>query len=600
MAKGGNVIFDFEGNTSPLLTSMKSVTKGILKGSAAIGTGLTALVGASVKAYADVEQAIGGVETLFKNSADTVIKNAERAYMTAGISANSYMEQVTSFSASLLQSLGGDTKKAAEYADRAVIDMADNANKMGTSIEMIQNAYQGFAKQNYTMLDNLKLGYGGTKTEMERLISDASRLTSVQKELGIKVDANDMSFGNIVNAISIIQKEMGIAGTTSLEASGTITGSINSLKSSFSNFLSGMGSADSVVTTFVTAFTNISDTIIDMAPSIVKGVVEIAKEISKKLPKLINDLLPVVVDGVMSLVLGITDVLPQLITSIASLLPQIITTITNMAPQILKAVIDVIPVIAEALAQNLPSLIPAIVQGIILIMQVFNENMPLFIKCGIQVIVGLVKGLINSIPLILKNLPTIITFILNFFTASKLLSAGKNLLTGLGNGLIKGIPALIKKLPQIITKIISFFKTNGVNSFKTIGTNLIKGLWNGIQNMKSYLLNKVKGLGKSVLSGLNKILGIHSPSKETFQMGVYMDEGMLNGMDSMKKKLQTAFNGVFNFSPNISGMLSNHFSPQVNVVNNISMEQDPLGQMVRKIKTFSGGSKNDFNYGMGV
>ena len=599
MAKGGNVVFDFEGNTSPLLTSMSSLGKGILKASTATATGLTALVGASVKAYADVEQSIGGVETLFKDSADTVIKNAEKAYMTAGISANTYMEQVTSFSASLLQSLGGDTKKAAEYADRAVIDMADNANKMGTSMEMIQNAYQGFAKQNYTMLDNLKLGYGGTKSEMERLISDASKLTGVQKELGVQVDANDMSFGNIVNAISVMQKEMGIAGTTSLEASETITGSINSLKSAFSNFLSGMGSADDVVDTFVTAFTNVSDAIIDMAPALVDGVVKIAKQIGKKLPKLIENLLPVIIDGTMSLVLGLVGVLPQFIQAISNMLPQIITTIATMAPLILQEIINVIPVIAQALATNLPTLIPVIVQGIISIMEVFNENMPLFIKCGVQIIWGLIKGLINSIPLLLKNLPTIITFILNFFTASKLISAGKNLLVGLGRGLIKGIPNLIRNLPKILSNMVNFFKTNGVSSFKSIGKNLITGLWNGIKNTKQWLLDKVKGLGKSVLKGLKKTLGINSPSKETYQMGVYMDEGMVNGMDSMKKKLQTAFNGVFDFSPNINGSMSNHFSPQVNVVNNISMEQDPLGQMVRKIKTFSGGAKNDFNYGMG-
>ena len=199
--------------------------------------GLTSIV----KSYADIEQSIGGVETIFKDSASTVVSNAKQAYATVGVSANEYMEQVTSFSASLLQSLGGDTAKAAAYADRAMTDMSDNANKFGTDIGSIQNAYQGFAKANYTMLDNLKLGYGGTQEEMKRLISDASRMTDVQKELGVTVDSSSMSFGNIVNAISVVQANLGIMGTTSKEASTTIWGSFSSMTAAFENFKSTLG-----------------------------------------------------------------------------------------------------------------------------------------------------------------------------------------------------------------------------------------------------------------------------------------------------------------------------------------------------------------------
>lgn len=205
-----------------------------------IVAGLTSIVSAT----ADIEQSIGGVETLFKDSAGTVIANAKQAFSTVGISANEYMEQVTSFSASLLQSLGGDTNKAASYADRAMRDMADNANKFGTDIESIQNAYQGFAKGNYTMLDNLKLGYGGTKEEMQRLISDASKMTDVQEQLGVTVDGSSMSFDNVVNAISVMQQSLGIAGTTSKEASTTIWGSFNQMKASAIDFAASLGRTD--------------------------------------------------------------------------------------------------------------------------------------------------------------------------------------------------------------------------------------------------------------------------------------------------------------------------------------------------------------------
>lgn len=207
---------------------------------APIAAGLTSIVSAT----ADIEQSIGGVETLFKDSAGTVIANAKKAFSTVGVSANQYMEQVTSFSASLLQSLGGDTEKAASYADRAMKDMSDNANKFGTDIESIQNAYQGFAKQNYTMLDNLKLGYGGTKEEMQRLIADASKMTDVQEQLGVTVDSTSLSFGNIVNAISVMQQSLGITGTTAKEASTTIWGSFNQMKAAAIDFAATFGQAN--------------------------------------------------------------------------------------------------------------------------------------------------------------------------------------------------------------------------------------------------------------------------------------------------------------------------------------------------------------------
>lgn len=239
---------------SATVTVVKGIATGVAASSAAIGT----LATAATKAYADYEQLVGGVETLFKDSADTVIANSQKAYQTAGMSANDYMETVTGFSASLLQSLGGDTVAAAQKADMAIIDMSDNANKMGTSIESIQTAYQGFAKQNYTMLDNLKLGYGGTKEEMERLLKDATKLSGIEYDIS--------SYADIVDAIHVVQTEMGITGTTAKEASTTISGSISSAKAAWQNLLVGMADdtqdLDTLVDNFFDSIVTVGDNII--------------------------------------------------------------------------------------------------------------------------------------------------------------------------------------------------------------------------------------------------------------------------------------------------------------------------------------------------
>ncbi len=276
-----------------------------LNGIKNLGAALVSVGKQAITSYADYEQLVGGVETLFKDSSKEVQKYANVAYKTAGLSANEYMQTVTSFSASLLQSLGGDTKKASDYANRAIIDMSDNANKMGTSMEMIQNAYQGFAKQNYTMLDNLKLGYGGTKTEMQRLIKDASKMTDVQKELNVTVKDGDLSFGNIVNAISVVQKEMGIMGTTSKEASTTIQGSLNSMKSAWSNLLTGIADENA---DFPTLVQNFVDSIVGENGE--GGV--------------INNLIPRIkttIEGIKKLFQGLWEELPRIAEEVPELAP---------------------------------------------------------------------------------------------------------------------------------------------------------------------------------------------------------------------------------------------------------------------------------------
>ena len=400
MAVAGSLTYDtkidkkgFEKGVNSLKTNVAKVGKDIAIAVGAITTAtageVAGIVTASVKARGELEQNIGGVETLVKDSADKVIQNANNAYKTAGLSANDYMQNVTSFSASLLQSTAGDTQKAADIADMAMIDMSDNANKMGTSMESITVAYQGFAKQNYTMLDNLKLGYGGTKTEMERLLKDAQKIT------GIKYDISNLS--DVYEAIHVIQEELGITGTTALEAEKTLTGSINALKASWNNFLSGSGNLEQVVDSAEIAFENIMRIVNEAIPNIVTNL-------SKSLPKLIDlggKLINSIISGIIEnlpmlmesagkilngLIQAIVSYLPQLIPVAVQVLQTLVTGLLQNLPLILQTGIQVIAQLIVGIAQMLPSLIPQIVDCVILIAETLLDNIDLIIDAGIQLL----------------------------------------------------------------------------------------------------------------------------------------------------------------------------------------------------------------------
>ena len=459
-------------------TALKGVT-------VAIGSATTALVGlgtASVNSYADLEQNVGGVETLFKDNADTVIKNAENAYKTAGMTANEYMSTVTSVSASLLQSLGGDTKKAAESADMAIIDMADNANKMGTSMESIQFAYQGFAKQNYTMLDNLKLGYGGTKTEMERLLADAEKIS------GVKYDISNLN--DVYSAIHVIQGELGITGTTAKEASETITGSVASMKAAWDNFLNGSGSIEQFVETGITAIENIVDVAGELLPEIVQSIAnatpQIINGINQIFPKILDLLttnLPLILSSVgkllSALLQTIIDYIPKMMPLAMQLIESFINGFLSMLPQILETGIKLLVELIKGISQMLPELIPKAIECIITLVETLLDNIDVLIDAGIQLILALAEGLINALPRLIEKIPTIIDKLINAITNNlpKLIEMGITLIIKLAEGLIKAVPQLISKIPQIITSIINGF-SNYYSKLGEVGLNLIKGLWN--------------------------------------------------------------------------------------------------------------------------
>jgi len=478
----------FKSGLGKLGSIAKTGLKTVAVATGAVASAFAGIVTASVNARGEIEQSLGGVETLFKDSADKVIKNANNAFKTAGMSANEYMQNVTSFSASLLQSVAGDTNKAADIADMAMTDMSDNANKMGTSMESITDAYQGFAKQNYTMLDNLKLGYGGTKTEMERLLADAQKIT------GIKYDINNLS--DVYEAIHVIQGELGITGTTAKEASETLQGSFSAMKASWNNFLSGAGDLSQVVDTATDVVKNVVRIVNEAIPDIVSSI-------SKSLPELLElggEILQQLIQGIItylpelmnsagqilsSLAQGIIQTLPQLLPVVLQIIQTLITNLTNSLPQIIQVGFQVILQLATGIAQMLPTLIPEAVNCIVTLVEGLLDNIDQLIDAGIQLIIGLAEGLINALPTLIEKIPVIIEKLINAIVNNlpKIIQMGITLIVKLAEGLIKAIPQLVSKIPQIIGSIVKGLG-EGVSKVAEVGKNIIQGLWNGISNMR--------------------------------------------------------------------------------------------------------------------
>ena len=402
---------------SALKSGLAVAAKAAAAATAAAAGAVIALTKSAVENYGEYEQLVGGVETLFKDSAGTVEEYAKNAYQTAGLSANEYMETVTSFSASLLQSMGNDTEAAAKKADQAITDMSDNANKMGTDMQSIQNAYQGFAKQNYTMLDNLKLGYGGTKEEMQRLIDDANALNAAQ---GNYTNYSIESYADIVDAIHTVQTEMGITGTTALEASTTIEGSIGAMKAAYANFVTGLGNDNA---------------------------------------------------------------------DISELSSQLIQSVGTVAENVLPVVETVLKNIAETVQRDGPEMIEKFVSYAI-------EKLPEVISLGLQMVISLVKG-------IAQNIPQLVTSVLNMMATI--------------------VKTIWESLPDIIE----------------VGKNIVRGLWEGIKAMASWIGEKISGFVGGLVDGVKGVLGIHSPSRVFAGIGQNMALGLGQGFERQMQRVSS-------------------------------------------------------------
>lgn len=514
----------------------------------AASAGIGAIVKSSASAYADYEQNIGGVETLFKDNADTIVKYASEAYKTAGISANDYMQNVTSFSASLLQGLGGDTAQAAEIANEAMVDMSDNANKMGTDISSIQNAYQGFAKQNYTMLDNLKLGYGGTAAEMARLINDSGVLGD-----SIKVNektVNSVSFDKMIEAIHKVQTELDITGTTSKEAATTVSGSLGSVKAAWANLMAGMGDKNAdlknlikeMVSTVKTFAKNIMPVIKQALSGVTTLISELAPDIAAELPQLVSDLLPQIIEAgtqiFQALVKGISDNIGTITQAAITAITTIATALIQNTGPLVQSLATIITTIAQALPTILPDLINAIVEQIPTVIQAVIDCMPAIIDGTIQIVTAIAEALVDNIDLIIDGavqiLDALAMSLSDSDTAAKLAQSALEIIGTLTMELLKNLPdiladgiliavELIKGIAQgmvdyfapvsdalsdMLIDLTDWFPRKW-NDFKEWGSDMIQAFIDGIKEKWQSLKDTVCDVASSV----KDFLGFSEPDK---------------------------------------------------------------------------------------
>ncbi|AUX82791.1 tape measure protein [Microbacterium phage Oats] len=482
---------------------------GFATAAVAAGGALTAGV---VNAYAQYEQNIGGIETMFGAASGKMQQYAADAYKTAGLSANEYMSQVTSFSAALLQGLGGDTAKAADVADKAMVDMSDNASKFGSNIGDIQNAYQGFAKQNFTMLDNLKLGYGGTREEMARLINDSGVMGDTFTATASNLD--EVSFDKIIEGIHVVQTEMGIAGTTAKEATETISGSVGMLKGAFDNLLVGLGSADAdvaklagdvidslelVITNVTPVIENIGANIATLGPKLGEMMGSLVGAIASAIPAML-DAGVALIGG---LITGITTSLPSLITALVPGLLQLVSTLVELGPQLITAGVQAIVALAQGIAQALPTLIPLLLNGVVSMIGALISALPMLLEAGIQLLQGLMQGILTAIPQLVAMLPTVISAIVNFIVTGvpMLLDAAVQLF----NGIIQAMPTIIEQvvavLPTLIDAIINAV-LGAIPLLIDAGISLITSLVTNLPAIITAIVNAIPKIITSLISAI--------------------------------------------------------------------------------------------------
>ena len=644
-----------------LSKGLGTVSKAAVAGVAAGATAIAALGTQAISSYSDYEQLVGGVKTLFGTEAETVeeyaasvgksvdevsseynsliaaqstvFDNANNAYKNAGLSANEYMETVTSFAASLVSSVGGDTEIAAKKADLAITDMADNANKMGSSMESIQNAYQGFAKQNYTMLDNLKLGYGGTKEEMQRLLEDANKINAQQ---GIITDYQIDSYADIVDAIHVVQDEMGIYGTTANEAAGTIQGSIGMMKSAWANLLTGLSDPDQDLGTLmgnltdsvVTVWNNISPRIQEVLPRITEAISTMIGTLGEQLPGILSGILPSLVDGATSLVTGLMAALPEVLTVLAEIAPTIIETLvpalTELLPQIIETGMEIIVSLAQGVTDALPELIPAVTEAIVQIAETLTnpDSISSLIDAALEIMLALVDGLMEAIPELIEAVPEIISNLIATITENlpKIIEAGVQLTVAVTNGLIQALPQLIAAIPQLVQGIVQGIVENLPTiiaaapeiivalctgligavpdlvavvpelihaiadtleeyDWGSIGKNIVEGIKKGLSDMWHSLTDLAGSLLDNLVGSVESLLGIASPSKVFAGIGGYMAEGLGQGWEKEFAGVKSGIEGQLDFGTTTIGAGTFGATPAVaGATYNISINADRVKQ----------------------
>lgn len=542
-------------------TSIGSKLVGTIKGVIA-SAGIGAALGKTLTEGAALEQSIGGVETLFKDSSSQVIANAEKAFQTAGVSANDYMEQVTSFSATLLQGLGGDTAAAAQVADKAIVQMADNANKMGTSIESIQYAYQGFAKDNYTMLDNLKLGYGGTQSEMARLINDSGVLGD-----SVKVTADtvkDVPFDKIIEAIGIIQDDLGITGTTAQEAATTLSGSMASVQAAFSNVLANLtlgrdlgpaldGLAQAVTTFLAGNLLPAVWNILSALPgALVTFITTLGPQLAAGLSTIVPKMMATGAQMLQSLSTGLVQGIPNFLAQALPMLLQFTENLRANFGNIVDAGIDLLLNLAQGIANGLPALIEYVPQIVTNIAGLINDNAPKLLSAGLKILVTLGQGIIQAIPALISNIPQIIQAIVSVFTAFNWVSLGSNIITMLKNGITSMIGAVQSAGTSIFNAVKNAI-TNLPATLQGIGSNAIQSLAGGIRA----LVYDAQMAGMSVFSAIRTVLAnLPSTLLSLGQSAVSsMASGLRNMLSSVVSAAQSILSGIVGAIQALPGQL---------------------------------------------
>lgn len=541
--------------------------------------GAVALGAAVVSAYSEYEQLAGGVTKLFGDADTEVMQFARDAAQSAGLSTNKYLDTVTSFSASLISGLGGDQSKAAQIADMAITDMADNANTFGTSMEMLQTTYQGFAKGSFAMLDNLKLGYGGTAGEMARLINDSGVLGDAMTVTAETV--KDIPFATMVEAIHQVQTGMNIAGTTAKEAAATIGGSFEATKASLQNLVLGLGDANadfgSLVGNLVTNANNLLNNVAPVIERLADAVPQVVPVLIAAVEKVIPALLPMAANLITSILSGLVQAAPALIQGAVPIVMSLVTGIVKQLPAILDAGLKILVALIQGISAALPTLIPAAISAVLGLVTALIDNLPLILEAGIQLVLGLAVGLIQAIPMLIEKLPEIIISIIEFVIGAipMLIQAGIDLFIslvgalpeiiiaivsaipkiiegvigavigaipllieagiGLFVSLVENLPTIIIEIVKAVPQIIGGIVTALMNSFPklvSVGSDLIRGLWDGIRNMGDWLWRQIRGFFGGVIDGVKALFGIHSPSTVFAGIGDNLVAGLEKGLSA--------------------------------------------------------------------
>lgn len=558
--KGGDVIFHFKGDDKELKSKTSNIKK--ILGGIGIGIGTAFAAGAavaidkieditkaSVEAFAEYEQLAGGLESMFGKGSEqmnSILKTSQQAYKDLTMSQNEYLDSFE-HAYPIVSNGIGENVDAIEYANKALKIENDLFNTFGGSTEQYATAINWALKGTFSYVDNLNLGIKGTK---EGFVEAANNAGILGREIG---HVNDLTSDEIIDVIEHYAKQYGVLGKTAQEAGSTIQGSLKMTKASWNDLISAFGKGEGIEQAFdnfinsaVTFGSNLFPVIERILNSLVQVIPQVVTSIANRLPSLIQTLLPTLIQGTVNVLVGLVQALPSIIQVLADMLPILI-------PQIIDGALQV----TIALAEALPEMLPAIVDGILQLIPALIDYLPEFIAAGLKVGIGLITGI------------------------------------------VKAIPELVAKMAMFELKIIESIK-NLPNKFKEVGKNLLTGLYNGIVEKWNALKKRVEDLGNGIVNKFKSVFGIKSPSREFAIIGNYNMMGLEEGMEDMQPEIQRTIDGMFNLSPNLTNSMNNVLSPNVMVNNYVTNETDPLGQVVTNIKTFSGGAKNDFNYGIGV